>query len=78
MTTVKDLIDKLSDLPQDAPVMVTMDEGDNDPAYPIDDVSEAVALREEVDAEEAYVSFAEDFGGHIPEEYQEIVVLWAK
>ena len=53
MTTVKDLIDKLSDLPQDAPVMITMDEGDNDPAYPVDDASEAVALREEVDAEEA-------------------------
>lgn len=77
MVTVKDLIDQLSELPQDAPVLLSLDDGDNDPALPVDEASVAVGLREEVEDEEVYVAFVEDFET-LPEEYQEVVVVWAK
>lgn len=78
MATVKELLDQLSDLPQDAVVLLSLDEGDNDPALTADEASAHVALREEVEKGEAYVAFAEDFGGSVPEDYQEVVVIWAK
>lgn len=78
MNTVKDLLDLLSQMPEDAPVLLSLDEGDNDPAYPIGEVSVHIALKEEVDGGEAYIAFEEDFGGDVPEDYQEVAVIWAK
>lgn len=78
MTTVKDLIDQLSELPQDAPILLSLDEGDNEPANSVGSASSEAALRTEVETGEAYITSAEDFGNDLPEEYQEVVVIWAE
>ena len=77
MATVKDLMSQLSEMPEDAEVLLSLDDGDNAPARVLYEASEQVALRDDVEQGEAFVDFAEDFGGDIPEEYVEVVVLWA-
>lgn len=76
MATVKDLMAQLSEMPQDAEVLLSLDDGDNAPAKVLYEASEQVALRDDVEQGEAFVDFVEDFGGNIPEEYTEVVVLW--
>lgn len=77
MATVKDLMAQLSEMPQDAQVLLSLDDGDNAPAKALHEASEQVALRDDLEQGEAFVDFIEDFGGDIPEEYAEVVVLWA-
>lgn len=77
MTTVSDLIERLTEMPKDAQVLITLDEGVNDPGHPVGDVFEAITLKDEVEDGEAFITFDEDFGGEVPDEYQTVVVLMA-
>lgn len=80
MVTVSELIERLSDLPPEALVLVASDEEGSD-ILALDDVDLAYTVQDEVEPATSLDIFFEDDvmddnDGSVPSEFTEVAILW--